>query len=107
MTDHDPSQPMYSTDQLRSIVEAFMVKERQANAEIIAGLKSQVDAMAASMAGTIPSAIPEHSGGIGIAVEQTWSQREQELARAAHEAKLLALAVTPVVETALPFLEGL
>lgn len=103
-----PHEPVwYSPDQLQQIVQAFVEKERgQATAQL-ANMQAQIDAMSKSLSGNVPTSITEHGGGHGTTVHETWSQREQELARAAHEAELIASAAVKIAEPILPYIPGL
>lgn len=83
---------LMTSAQLAAFVREQLAAEREAlqkahNAEI-AGLKAQVTALAASVAGTVPITIPEHAAGAGLELAQTWSQWEQERSYAAHERTL-------------------
>lgn len=112
-TPNEPQQPTapepvwYSPAQLEEIVRAFVEKERAQAATAINDLKVQVESLAKSISGTVPTLIREHGAGNGTATHETWSQWEQELARAAHEAALVAKVAVPVAESVLPHIAGL
>jgi len=97
----------YSPQQLEEIVKAFVMKERQAHTAEIGSLKQQVEALAQSVVGTIPTMVREHGAGNGTEVASTWSQWEQEMARFTQEAARVAKVAAPIVEAVLPNIPGL
>lgn len=72
-----------SASQVQAIVDEALSRQAEAH-------NAAMQALSASMRGSVASLIPEHSGGAGTEVADTWSQYEQELSHAASEAKLRA-----------------
>lgn len=81
---------MFSAEQLAAFVEEKLAREREAHKTEMAALQANLSALAASVAGSVPTLIREHGAGIGTAIHETWSQFEQELARKRSEEKLAA-----------------
>ena len=77
------AQGTVSIDQVQGLINAALAEQAEAH-------NASLQALAASMRGSVASLIPEHSGGVGTAVAETWSQYEQEQAYKAAEAKRAA-----------------
>lgn len=71
---------MFTAEQLADFVRAELQKEREAHQKEMSAVQSQLTVLTASLAGTVPTLIREHGGGLGNEVHDTWSQFEQELA---------------------------
>lgn len=78
---------LFTAEQLADFVRVQLEKERQAHASQMSAVKAQLDALAASVSGQVPSLIREHGGGLGTEIHETWSQFEQERAYRNDEAK--------------------
>lgn len=58
---------------------------------IIKQQQATIEAMQQSVRGSVPTFTPEHGGGTGLDIAETWSQWEQEMAHAEAEEKRRAL----------------
>ena len=90
----EQTEDSYNAAQVRALIRQELNEVNAAHLAETASLRATIEAMQASMVGTVPVAIPKHGGGAHTNVEQTWSLFEQERARAtelaAIEAKLAA-----------------
>lgn len=103
-----PQEPVwYSAAQLEETVRAFMQREREAHQSELAQLKAQVETLAKSVSGNVPTSVVEHGAGVGLAVHPTWSKYEQELQHAAREAAAVAAVAEKAMPVVLPYIEGL
>lgn len=66
----------------RAINEALTRQQSQYEAHI-AGIRAEMDTLRG--AGVSEATVPEHAGGPGTEIAETWSQYEQELSRQEHE----------------------
>lgn len=97
----NPSEPLFSAQQLEAYVRQVMAQERASHAAEVNAVKTQLEAMQKSMAGTVPVLIPEHGGGVGVAIHTTWSMYEQQQAiRDAEEARAHARVAAQQAEEA-------
>lgn len=85
--DATKSVTMFTAEQLADFVRAELAKERESHQKEMDSVKAQLDAMAASIAGTVPTLIREHGAGLGTAIHDTWSQFEQDMAHQHAEAE--------------------
>lgn len=69
------SEGTLSAAQVQAIVNEALAQQAEAH-------NKTLQALAASMRGSVASLVPEHSGGPGTEISETWSQWEQEQARA-------------------------
>lgn len=76
MTENDPnvSQESFTQADVQAMIEAALAKSEEKHAE-------DLDALRQSLTNTPTSAVPEHGGGVGTKIHQTWSMFEQELSR--------------------------
>jgi alpha-L-fucosidase len=101
---HD-SKPVYSQADLQELISQSLAASRAEMAKMLAdanqateerhqaeltALQQQIAGLQASMVGTVPSAIREHGGGVGLNIHPTWSQWEQEELQRKSEAALAA-----------------
>jgi hypothetical protein len=90
--DSDASQPVYSARQIDAILRAqkdqILAELAGTESATVTALREQVHAMQFSARGQVVSPVPEHAGGIGLIISETWSQFEQMRAREAAEKKL-------------------
>ena len=90
----EQTEDTYNASQVRALVRQELNEVNAAHLAETASLRATIEAMQASMVGTVPVSIPKHGAGAHTNVEQTWSLFEQERARAtelaAIEAKLAA-----------------
>ena len=70
------------TDEVQRMIDSALEKERESHAAELAERDARIDALQKVNAGLITTLIPEHAGGPGNEIAETWSQYEQELARA-------------------------
>lgn len=89
------SPQLVSMDDVQKLVDDQIAKTRAEYEALIAAQKEDADARvsaleeavkAAQRAGQPSTSVPEHAGGPGTEIADTWSQYEQERARAAREA---------------------
>lgn len=90
----ETAEDSYSAAQVRALIRQELAEANAAHLAEAASLRATIEAMQASMVGTVPVTIPKHGAGAHTNNEQTWSLFEQERARAAEhaatEAKLAA-----------------
>jgi hypothetical protein len=76
----ESAQGTVSVEQVQGLINAALAEQAEAH-------NKTLQALAASMRGSVASLVPEHSGGEGTEIAETWSAYEQGLAKAAAEAK--------------------
>lgn len=91
----NPEVIQLSRDDLAQLVRDSIAADREEMARLsggseadktIRGLQETVAALQRMLSGTVPTSVPEHSGGPGTEVAETWSYFDQLQAKAAAEA---------------------
>jgi hypothetical protein len=78
VSDETEGAPQYTNDELRAIIENALAAQQAQHDQQMQGLRDQVTGLQQMLSGTIPSVVPQHSGGPGTEMRATWSQWEQE-----------------------------
>ncbi len=89
--DHDAALARAQTgaltpESVQAMIDEQLASMRAEHAQEIAGIQVQLDEARKAAAGAPVTFVPEHAGGPGTEIAETWSAWEQSLAHAAAEA---------------------
>lgn len=73
--DANVSQERFTQADVQAMIDEALTKSEEKHTE-------ELDALRQSLTNTPSSAVPDHGGGVGTKIHDTWSMFEQELARA-------------------------
>src|SRR5260221_10365029 len=80
------NQGALTPESVQAMIDEQLASVRAEHAQEIAGIQVQLDEARKAAAGAPVTFVPEHAGGPGTEIAETWSAWEQSLAYAAAEA---------------------